>query len=55
MVNLDDFGQADAATNSLIRNDIIRGIDISLLISECSAIVSSKEYYSREIPFVPFA
>jgi hypothetical protein len=52
--NLDDFGKGGAGTNSLIRHDIIRGIDILLLISEYSAIVSSKENYSREIPLVRF-
>jgi hypothetical protein len=53
--NLDDFGQGGAGTNSLIRHDIIRRIDIFLPISEYVVIISFNENTSREIPFVRFA
>jgi hypothetical protein len=53
--NLDDFGQGGAGTNSLIRHDIIRGIDILLLISEIFPIIPFDKNRSRETPFVPFA
>jgi hypothetical protein len=41
--NFDDLGQCGYAINSLIRHDISQGLDISLLISEHFAMISSKE------------
>src|SRR4029077_14673683 len=46
--NLDDFSKGCAGTNSLIRHDIIRGIDIFLPISEYIVIISFNETTSGE-------
>ena len=51
--NLDDFSKGCAGTNSLIRHDIIRGIDIFLPISEYIVIISFNENTSGENSLCP--
>jgi hypothetical protein len=48
------LGQGGAGANYLIRQDIIRKIDILLLISELFAIIAFKKNHSKGIPFFRF-